>query len=170
MLDQNSADFVGFFFGSQNVPQFDTLEITHPSFSKAWYLVRNNTYGLDAKLETGVAVQFEWCPMRLSSLEDFGSLDYGMNVTLGELGEILPEELERARAADTLRIRPTVIYRAYRADQLDRPMIGPIRLEAQAISRTREGAAFDAVAPSLNVSVTGELYRTDRFEMLLGFL
>lgn len=171
MTGPRDPDYVSFFFDSpSSVPPLDTLEISHPAFSRVYRLVRNAPFGLDAKLEDGTDVHFEYCPLRIRDSGERSTLDYGLSVDLGDLGEIIPDELERARAADQMRIRPTVKYRVYRGDKLDKPMLGPIRLEAPQISRTREGASFDAVAPSLNLNRTGEFYTVDRFPMLLAFL
>ncbi len=164
------ADYVSFFFDSpSSVPELETLEISHPSFSKTYWLVRNSTFGLGAKLESGAPVYYDYCPMSLRPLADRGTLDYGIATVLGNYDEI-SDEIERARAAGTLGTRPTIRYRSYRGDKLGKPMLGPVTLQAQAITTSHEGASFDAVAPSLNVTKTGEPYSVDRFPMLLGFL
>lgn len=97
-------------------------------------------------------------------------LDYGIGVDLGDLGELIPDEIDLARAAGTLGIKPTVISRVYRSDDLTSPMFGPVRLEAKDISMTRLGATFEAGAPSLNLTRTGERQTTDRFVMLRGLI
>jgi hypothetical protein len=164
------SDPVEFFFGSRkSVVERETLEISHPDFSDRFLFVQGNR-DLTATLETGEVVTFQRMPMRIRKMASRGDLDYGIGVDLGDLGDRLPDEIDRVRVAGTLRIRPIVIYRAYRSDDLASPMIGPLRLEAQAIARTREGASFDAGAPYLNLSKTGELYTLDRFPMLRGFL
>jgi hypothetical protein len=66
--------------------------------------------------------------------------------------------------------RPRLIYRTYRSDDLSRPMYGPIELELASIDMTREGAAFEAKAPSLNLARTGETFSLDRFKSLRGCL
>jgi hypothetical protein len=66
--------------------------------------------------------------------------------------------------------KPTVTYRTYRSDDLSAPMFGPVVMEIQAIAMTRQGSSFEAKAPSLNVSRTGETYTIDRFPGLRGFL
>ncbi|EJO27462.1 hypothetical protein QWC_31726, partial [Achromobacter marplatensis] len=61
-------------------------------------------------------------------------------------------------------------YRAYRNDDLEAPMFGPVSLQARQIARTGEGAKFNATAPEANANKTGVLYRSDLFPMLQGFL
>jgi len=163
------ADF--YFAAPASTTGIETLEISQVSFSQVWYLQFSYRLGMWARLENGEQAFFQCVPMRLRKLEETGNLDFGLTVTLGDLGEILPDEIQRAREAGTLRThRPRVVYRVYRSDDLEAPMVGPIVLQAREIARTNEGAQFNAKAPELNVSKTGELYTTDRFPMLLGFL
>lgn len=169
----NSRDpYVDFFLAADRaVAEIQTLEIRQVSFSRVWRLQFHYRNGLTAALETGAIAEFQYVPMSIQPLEDRGTLDFGLGVTLGDLGDILPDEIERARAAETLRTHPPqVIYRVYRSDDLSRPMLGPVDLEAREIGRTRDGAKFNATAPELNVTKTGEPYTTDRFPMLLGVL
>ncbi|MPS30033.1 MAG: DUF1833 domain-containing protein [Alcaligenaceae bacterium] len=163
-------DYVGFFLDSSRaVIEIPTLEISHPAFSQVFYLVRRPR-ALVARLETGEEVTFTALGMRLRRGAARADLAYSLGVDLGDLGEIIPAEVDRARAADQMGVRPVVVYRSYRSDDLSAPMFGPIRLELAQISRTREGSSFDASAPQLNLNRTGEVYSPDRFPMLRGFL
>ena len=168
----STDQYIDFFFGApMSVAEIQTLEISQPSFSQVWRLQSSYRNGFRAKLETGEQVQFQYVPMRLKPLEERADLDFGLTVTLGDLGEILPDEIARARAAGTLRTTPPkVVYRAYRSDDTERPMFGPVVLEAKQIARGEDGARFDAIAPQVNVSKTGIIYRSDVYPMLLGFL
>lgn len=165
-------DYVDFFFGApQSASELQTLEISQPSFSQVWRLQSHYREGFYARLETGEQVFFQYVPMRLNPLEERANLDFGLTVILGDLGEILPEEIQRARAAGTLRTNPPVVkYRAYRTDNLEAPMFGPVSLEARQIARSEDGAKFNAMAPEANANKTGVLYRSDMFPMLQGFL
>lgn len=167
-----SDNYVDFFFGaSQSSAELQTLEISQPSFSQVWRLQCHYREGFWARLETGEQVFFQYVPMRLRPLEERANLDFGLTVTLGDLGEILPEEIQRARAAGTLRTNPpTVKYRAYRTDNVEAPMFGPVTLQARQIVRGEEGAKFNATAPEANANKTGILYRSDVYPMLQGFL
>lgn len=171
-MTTNDEQWVDFFFGaSQSTAELQTLEIRQPDFSQIWRFQYAYREGFWARLETGEQVFFQYLPMALKLMEDRGNLDFGISVTLGDLGDILPDEIQRARAAGTLRTSPPeVIYRAYRSDDMEAPMYGPIRLQAQPIIRTNEGSQFDAIAPQANVHKTGMLYRPDLFPGLRGFL
>lgn len=171
MPDQ-ADDYVDFFFGApQSASELQTLEISQPSFSQVWRFQSHYREGFYARLETGEQVFFQYVPMRLKPLEERANLDFGLTVILGDLGEILPDEIQRARTAGTLRTNPPVVkYRAYRTDNLESPMFGPVSLQARQIARSEDGAKFNAMAPEANANRTGILYRSDVFPMLLGFL
>lgn len=163
---------VTYFLNSRSdVVSLETIEISHPSFTKVYRLVRNKTDGLTATLEDGVTqATFDWYPLRITELGDQLDLDTGIRIDFGDLGEVVPLELDEIAKADTLHIKPTVIYRAWRSDDLSAPLIGPLVFEAPAFSFAKEGASFEATAPYTNRTRTGEIYNLTRFFMLRGFL
>lgn len=163
-----------FFFNSTRATSMiEGLHISHPSFSREYFVVRNPNPWMRVQPlghGGGVVQEYQYLPLRLRPMESRGDLDFGIGVDLGDLGEIIPDELQRARDAGTHHIRPTAIYRAWRSDRLNEPMEGPIKLQVDQITRTRDGATFDAIAPHLNLTRTGETYSLERFPMLRGFL
>ena len=169
MTDTNYHEF---FLGSRSsVVQLETLQISHSAFSKQYNLVRNAQNGLTAFLENGDEVDFEYRPIKVEGLGSRDNLDFGLSIQLGDLGEVLPVEMDAVKASETgFAEKPAVVYRSYRSDDLSRPLYGPVVLEVRTFSFTEEGAAFEANAPSLNTLATGELYNFDRFPMLRGFV
>jgi hypothetical protein len=114
---------------------------------------------------------YEYCPMRVLPIASEEDLVQSLSVTLGDVGEIIATELANVWEANGLNTRPTLTYRAYRSDDLSAPIADSERvLEIASVSTSREGAAFEARAPELNASRTGELYTVERFPMLGGFL
>lgn len=165
------SEYSEFFLSSKSsVVQLDTLEISHPNFTQVYRVVRNAVAGVTVTLETGASAAFTYYPLRITGVGLRENLDFGIKVDLGDLGEVLPAELDAVAAADGYETKPTVIYRTYRSDDLSAPLFGPINLEVKAFNFNREGSTFEARAPSLNVNKTGELYSLDRFPMLRGFL
>lgn len=165
------ARYAAFFLGSRShVPELELLELVHPAFSKTWRLVRNAINGVTVTLETSVSATFDYCPMRITRADVTDDLDYGLTIELGDLGEILPNELDLVADADGFGDMPAMIFRTYRADDLAAPLFGPVDLRVKSFSMTREGASFTAQAPTIASAATGELYRLDRFPMLRGFL
>ena len=159
------SEYARFFLGSRaSIVQFETIEITHPAFSRAYRLVRNATQGIVAG---GVA--YDYYPLRIRSLGARDNLDYGIAVDLGDLGDVLPAEIDRVLAAASA-VKPTVRYRTFRSDDLTTPLFGPVTLQVTSIAMRRDGASFEARAPSLALARTGETYDLDRFKSLRGVL
>lgn len=165
------SDYTEFFLNrTSNIIQYETLEISHPNFSQVYYIVRNNTKGLTAKNEDNDTLVFDYYPLRIESGGVKNDLDQRLTVNLGDLGEILPNELDAVKEADGFSTKPDVIYRTYRSDDLENVLFGPVTLEITNIPFKREGCSFEAHAPYVNVNKTGELYTIDRFPMLRGFV
>jgi hypothetical protein len=159
-----------FLNGRADVAQLELLSISHPDFTQDYHLVRNKASGVTVTLETAASQAFQYVPMRISQIGVRDNLDFGLRVDLGDLGEVLPLELDAVATAGGFGVKPTVTYRTYRSDNLTAPLFGPVVLEVPSFAFTDEGASFEAEAPRLNVSATGELYTLDRFPMLRGLL
>lgn len=167
----NNSDYVTYFLASRSsAVQYDTLELSHPNFTRTYFVVRNKTSGLTATLETGDEVEFEYVPMRIRGTDVRENLDYGVSVIFGDLGEILQRELDAVRAANGTTEVVNAVYRTYSSENLSSPLFGPIELIVKQISFSREGATFDAGVPALNDTGTGEKYDPDRFVPIKGFL
>lgn len=165
------TDYTEYFLNSESsVIQYETLEISHPDFSKTYRIVRNNPNGITATIEGGSSVAFTYYPLRIENAGIKDDLDQSIRVHLGDLGEVLPLELDAVYTANGFDTKPTVIYRTYRSDDLTSILFGPVTLEIDGLAFTREGASFEARAPYLNISKTGEIYTIDRFPMLRGFV
>lgn len=167
------GDALSFFLTSRrDVVQLELIEISHSAFTQTYRKVRNHRLnnGLSVHLETGSEQWFDWYPLEITQLSDQADLDTGIRIDFGDLGEVLPIELDAVHAADAMSEKPKVIYRAYRSDDLSAPLIGPLHLEAKSFSFKAQGASFEASAPYVNQTRTGETYNLIRFPMLRGFL
>lgn len=161
--------YVEYFLNSKSsVVQLECLTIGHPLFSKQYRIVRNATKGI--WIQDGGSFFYEYYPLRITGNSLREDLDFGLTVELGDLGEVIPTEIDAiVQAEDAIR-KPWCIYRCYRSDDLTKPIFGPIDLEITNFAFNREGCRFEAVAPSLNINGTGETYKLDRFQTLRGFL
>ena len=163
--------FSEFFLKSKSsVVQLETLEISHPNFTKVYRIVRNAVEGVTVTLETLQSASFDYYPLQIENAGIRDDLDQAIKINLGDLGEVLPKELDEVSSNSGFGIKPIVIYRTYRSDDLSRPLFGPVTLEVSSFAFNREGSTFEAKAPSLNINKTGEAYKLDRFKMLRGFL
>lgn len=159
-----------FLAAKKNVVQIDTLELSHPSWTKSYFVVRNARKGFVGRLENSLDQFFQYVPMQVTNLGAKGDLDTGVSIVFGDLGETLPKELQRIRDDDAFNVKPSVIYRVYASDAPTVILEGPFRFVAKALGFNRNGCQFEARAPGLNYSTTGMLYTLERFPMLRGAL
>lgn len=160
------SDLTEYFLNrTSDVGRYECLTISHPSFSKVYNIVRNARLGIEAE-----GVEYTYYPLEITSIGARPNLDSGFKINLGDLGEIVPVELDLVAADDAFSVKPTVAWRMYRSDDLTQPLQGPVTLEIKDFAFKREGCSFEAKAPSLNNNRTGELYSLARFPMLRGLM
>jgi hypothetical protein len=161
-----------FYFNSRSsVVKLELFDITHPNFTKPYYLVRNKADGVTVTLETGATRAYEYYPLAVQRSGSQDDLDFGVQLDVGDVGDTLPQEVDAVFAAPGGRlIRPLVTYRVYRSDDLSAPMFGPIVLEVAQLPFDSTGSSILARAPRLNNNRTGEYYNMDRFPGLRGFV
>lgn len=174
------TDFAEYALGSgPGVVQLDLLEISHPDFAQTYRLVRNSEAMRLTGDKRGVIVtheggagpfEYQYCPMSVRTLESPDDLSQAVQIQLGDVGDIIATEIARVWEANGMGVRPTLTYRTYRSDDLSAPMDDAIVLEIAEVVTTIEGAAFQAEAPKVNESSTGEYYHPEAFPMLRGFL
>lgn len=163
-----------FLNSSSTVVQLELISLSHPSFTMGdsaggttYNIVRNATLGTTVILEDGVTVvPFYYYPLKITYNGYKDDLDQSFNITFGDLGTIIPVELDNISNSNTFLTKPTLIYRTYRSDSLTAPMLPPYTLEIQAFAFNKEGTTFEAKAPSININNTGLIYTLDRFPML----
>ncbi len=165
------SDYSEFFLASRaNVIQLELIEFSHPNFTKTYRIVRNSPDGVTVDLSPSeTAVNFDYFPARFQSLGSRDDLDSGLRIDIGDVGEVVPGEINAVAAAGGFRTKPVVRYWAFRSDNLASPIFGPISLEVPSVSMTEEGASLEARAPAMNATRTGDRYTLDRFPMQRGF-
>lgn len=165
------SEYSEFFFNSSGkVAQLECFEISHPNFTKTYRVVKNATNGISVKYEDGVFYEHVYYPMSVESLGMRGDLDQGFKISFGDLGEILPSELDNLADADGFGVKPVLKYRTFKSSDLTQVLFGPLLLRITSMAFSSEGATFEAAAPSLNINKTGEIYKISRFPTLRGFL
>lgn len=159
-----------FLSSPRTVVKLDLLEIAHPNFTKTYRIVRNAVGGVTVTLETALVRNFDYYPTRITRGSRTDDLNFSIQVDFGDLGEVMPRELDALRAADGFGTKPTVTYRCYRSDDLSAPLDGPFVLVAEQFALDAQACSFVANAPKLQHLATGEIYALERFPMLRGFL
>lgn len=155
---------------ASSVIQYELIDITHPQLSVPYYIVRNNSSGLTVTLEDSTVRTYIYHPLQITPTGAEDDLEQKLKVQLGDLGLIIPNEIDNIAAGQGFATKPQLVYRTYRSDDLSAPMYGPVYFEINSLSFTKAGATFEARAPRLNLNQTGEIYRYDRFPMLRAFL
>lgn len=151
------------------IVQLELIEISHPNFSQVYRIVRNKVGGVTATID-GSPQPFIYYPLRITGKGDRNDLDYGLQIDLGDLGDIVSAEIDNVAAADGFGTKPTLRYWTFRSDDMTSPLFGPVTLTIPALPMTNVGTSFEAVAPSLNSNRTGEMYLISRFPTLKGTL
>lgn len=153
---------------ASSIVKLDVLTISHPNFTQVFNIVRNAIAGVTVMLETGAIVAFEYYPLQITPTGSDTDLDQVLKCTLGDLGQLLPQQLDAVRTAGTFKIKPKLVYRQYRSDDLTLPIEGPDAFTIDSIAFDGKGATFQASAPRVNLTGTGQRYTFDRFPMLRG--
>jgi len=164
------GNYAEFLLNSPSVLQeFETVQIFHPNFTREYWIVSNHTDGLTATLETGVEANFEFHPLAINPSNSSSDLDFSLGLQFGDLGEILPNEIDSVRESNGFLIKPVITYRSFRSDNLNEPMTGPIALSVDRISFNEDNAIFESSATRANLRRTGLFYRTNNFPTLVNF-
>jgi hypothetical protein len=159
------SDFV--LAGPRGAAYLDTVVLSHPSWSQEYRVVRNAVSGITATLETAAVVEFSYYPLVVKPPGARQGLQLELAVELGDLGEVLPAELDRMRAAGTMYVRPALVYRAFRSDDLaGGPIVGPWSFEVYQISASLSGSTLSARTRASSPARTGRLYQSRLFPTL----
>jgi hypothetical protein len=103
-----------FFEESPAAVRLQLLEIYHPSFSRTYRLVRNQSEGVYVQHEDEEFPTFyQYIPIRLEEIGSDNSMDQSLEVTIGDVGELIPLEIELANSANKMNIKPILTYREY---------------------------------------------------------
>lgn len=154
---------------SGTVRLYECVIFSHPNFTQTYRFVRNKVGGLTATLDS-VSTDFSYYPLRLTPQGDDDDLDYGLQVDLGEVGDIASVEFDAVEAANGFGTKPSVQFMVYRSDDLTAPFLGPVEMIVSEVTIAREGISFLAHAPRMNDNQTGVTYTPDIFPGLAGLM
>ena len=163
--------YIDFFSKSERSEiMVETIEIYHPNFSQTYYLQYVSRNPITVKDENGVSFTCQPCPMKLKRLGSSGDLEQAMQLSIGDVGMIIAEEMLNIEKADGFTVKPVCKIRAYSSKDLNTIVFGTFVLEITDVQTTEQGSLLEVRPPNLNVSGTGQLYTVQRFPMLLGFI
>lgn len=181
------SDLSEYYLGSSpSVMEIELLEIEHFRFDPTVFRFCSNASHMDLSStdafgnpKRGVIVtheggagpfEYEFAPIKIEKLGSGTDMDQSLRVTLGDVGEELPQQLDRVDFFNANTVKPTVRYRTYRSDNLTAPLTEvPVILEIKRVMMSKQGSAFEAVSPYLNVGRTGIVYTVRDFPTMKAF-
>jgi hypothetical protein len=165
------ADF--FFTAPPAVVRLEMIELRHSDLSQTYYMCSNSDPrfpSITVTQEDDGSVQYQYVSMLIKTLGTASSLDQEMEITIGDVGQILPQEIENISNENGFEEKPIIRYREYRSDDLSQELFGPIDLEVNSIAFNKTGCVFKAKPPAWNRGRVGEVYDPGRFPPLKAFV
>lgn len=161
-----SQEIAFFLNAKSDVVQLELFEISHPNFSKVYRFVRNAVDGVT--LPNGDV--YDYYPAQVTKLTSESGLDYGFNITLGDISDTIQTELANLVGTNALDTEPTLTFRSYRDDNLNLELELVEGLVISQFNFTADASSLEATAPNANGNRTGVTYNFEDFPSLEGFV
>lgn len=146
----------------------ELIEISHPLWPQPLRYVTNHADGVTVKHEDGLVYNYEFMPVQINKGTNSDDLDQTLKITVGDLGQVVPQLLKIIREADNFE-RPSVVYRAYSSNNLDSPLQVVEGYEVEDRSTDHQATTFNAATKRANSTGTGMFYTVDEFPSLRSF-
>lgn len=156
--------------GNAHDVMLECIEISHPAFSRVYRYVRNHTKGVTAIHEDGEIAYYEYAPIKLQRGQSNEKLSQTITVTIGDLGMIIPQEVDRLYGSEHELEHPMLTYRSYLLSNLNEPFETARGLKITENTPQPWGAMFKAQVRSLNDNKSGRGFTLDKWRALRGFL
>ncbi|AXY56802.1 DUF1833 domain-containing protein [Acinetobacter chinensis] len=150
---------------SPSAAMLECIEISHSLWPQSLRYVLNHTDGVTVTHEDGLVVVYEFMPLQIRRGGAFNDLDQTLDITVNDLGQIVPRLLKIIRNADTEE-SPAVVYRAYSSVNLDSPLRVIDGFFVEERSTNEEATTFKAATKRANSNGTGLMYTLDEFPSL----
>lgn len=149
------------------VVQLQALDFSHSAFSGTHRVCRNcGPGGITLPAEGGGPYVYSYYPMKIRVVGSGNDLDQTMEVTFGDLGEVLPAQLELVQRFNRFREKPIMTYWEYRSDDLSSAVYGPVKFRVDAMAFNKTGCVIKGKAASFNKGRVGAYYTVEIFPML----
>ena len=158
-----------------SVVLLETLEISHSLWPAPIRIVTNHPDGVAVTLENGQPVIFEFIPLMIQRGNTSDDLDQTLNITVGDLGEIVPPLIQKIRDASSDE-KPQVIYRSFAFDAASMVLtkqtpIEIIRgLSVAKMNQDYQATTFEAATSGKNSVKTGRTYNFKDYPDLRGLI
>ncbi|WP_433846892.1 hypothetical protein [Acinetobacter proteolyticus] len=157
------ADYTSFYLNaSSGVVPLECIEISHPSFSKVFRYVKNDSDGIVAEGQNYV-----YQPMSIKRNNVSNDLEQTLSLTIADMDDELALAVSAIRESVYPTVKPECKFKLFRDDDLTSPMTQLQTLEIPTISKDSSGlVTFDAQAPQLNSVKTGRAYSVEDYPLL----
>lgn len=157
------ADYTSFYLNaSSGVVPLECIEISHPSFSKVFRYVKNDSDGVVAEGQNYV-----YQPMSIKRNNVSNDLEQTLSLTIADMDDELATSVSKIRDSAFPNVKPECKFKLFRDDDLASPMTQLQTLEIPTISKDGSGlVTFDAQAPQLNSVKTGQTYSLEDYPLL----
>lgn len=168
----NAFDY--YLSGNPDDIRYECVEITHPSWTRAYRYVRNAVDGISVKHDASdtEAFFYEYYPLLIRKSDANDDLDQSFEIAVGDLGEELPAEIQRLRDYMDAggQQKPVLNYREYISSQLTTPMHVELDLQLSSYSPTKQGSLFKFDRKQLNNTGTGLTFNLTDAPMMRAFI
>lgn len=148
----------------------ECIEISHPAFSKTYRYVRNHPKGVDVTHEDSTTTHYDYAPIKLQRGQSNEKLAQTITLTIGDLGLVIPKEVDRLYDSPYELEYPLLTYRSYLLSNLQTPFERRKILKITENNPQKQGSVLKALQRALNISKSGRLFDLDRWPALRGFL
>ncbi|USA54572.1 hypothetical protein NDN13_05090 [Acinetobacter sp. C32I] len=157
------ADYTSFYLNaSSGIVPLECIEISHPSFSKVFRYVKNDSDGIVAEGQNYV-----YQPMSIKRNNVSNDLEQTLSLTIADMDDELALAVSAIRESAYPTVKPECKFKLFRDDDLTSPMTQLQTLEIPTISKDSSGlVTFDAQAPQLNSVKTGQTYSIEDYPLL----
>lgn len=158
-----------------SVVLLETLEISHSLWPTPIRIVTNHPDGVAVTLENNQQAFFEFIPLMIQRGNTSDDLDQTLNITVGDLGEIVPPLIQKIRDASSDE-KPQVIYRSFAFDAASMVLTKQTPIEIiRGLSVTKmnqdyQATTFEAATSGKNSVKTGRTYNFKEYPDLRGLI
>lgn len=158
-----------------SVVLLETLEISHSLWPAPIRIVTNHPDGVAVTLENNQQAFFEFIPLMIQRGNTSDDLDQTLNITVGDLGEIVPPLIQKIREASSDE-KPQVIYRSFAFDAASMVLTKPTPIEiirglyVAKMNQDYQATTFEAATSGKNSVKTGRTYNFKEYPDLRGLI
>ncbi len=150
---------------SESDRELECIRVYHSAFSKVYYLARDNQEFTANLPVTKELVTFEPANLEPSRAINSNDLDQGATFTIGDLDNILDDELDRIPDGDTEQIQLT--HYIYLKSATTEPQFY-ISYDIKSVAQEKGAFSVTAGTRDLNRDKTGDTYDFGIYEPLRG--